>query len=333
MNLYSSDHTVSNVPLKDQLSLISEELEKYGVCIIPSLLDDDECSHLETECWKMLEEITVNWETPIKQDDPKTWNLTKFYALHHMLIQQLVSHSQMCWSARQNPKIVEVFRHLWKTQDLVTSFDGISVHFPPEKSGIKKDWYNPKLQKSWIHCDQSYKRNSLECYQSWVTPLAVNPGDATLVYYEGSHKFHDTFAKAMGETPSEDWYVLKADDIQKYESYGCQKKMVTCPKGSMVIWDSRTIHCGLEPQKERLNPNMRICIYVCMVPRSRCTDAVLKKRRKYFEENRTTKHNPAFSNVFSKFPRIRSEKERREYIETTSYPTKAILTDLGKSLI
>lgn len=331
--MYSSDHTIRGGPLKDLLPLISEELRKHGVCIIPGLLDDDECNNLETDTWKMLEEISSKWTTPIRRDDSKTWDLSKFFALHHMLIQQLVSHSQVCWSARQNPKVVEVFRHLWKTDDLVTSFDGMSIHFPPEETGIKKDWYNPKLQKSWIHCDQSYRRNNLECYQSWITPLDVNSGDATLLYLDGSHNFHGKFAETLKERPSDDWYVLTEEDLKKYQSYGCSKKLVTCPKGSLVLWDSRTIHCGLEPLKERAIPNMRICIYICMVPRNRCSEAVLKKRRKYYDENRTTKHNPAHSNVFGKLPRIRSEKERAVYIETMSQPARGVLTDLGKSLI
>jgi hypothetical protein len=350
MDSYSSDHTLkfTGELTKEFLDKCQEELEKSGICIISDLLTDQECINLENGCWTMLQEITAKWKTPINKNDETTWDMTKFFPLHHMLVQQLVSHSQVCWDARQNSKVVKVFQHLWDTEKLVTSFDGMSIHFPPEKTKLTKDWYNPKKQKSWIHCDQSYKRNELECYQAWVTPLDVNPGDATLVYLENSHLHHQKFASTLSPIPTlsspkgnvvrahrleDEWYVLKEEDLKTYNEYGCKLKCVTCPKGSLVLWDSRTIHCGREPLKERLVPNMRICIYVCMLPRSSCSNAVLTKRKKYYDENRTTKHNPVMSNVFPKQPRIRSSEDKTEYEETMSYPTKAKLTALGKSLI
>jgi len=103
-----------------------------------------------------------------------------------MLIQHWgIGHAQFNWDIRQNPKVVNIFAKLWdvNNKDLVTSFDGASIHFPSEET--KSGWYKGK---DWFHTDQSYTRNDLECYQSWVTAYDVNEGDDTLAFLEKSHK-------------------------------------------------------------------------------------------------------------------------------------------------
>ena len=158
-----------------------------------------------------------------------------------MLLQHTVSHCQFPWDIRQNPAVVNVFRTLWDTDDLVTSFDGLSVHFPPESTG--KGWYRGADTGDWLHCDQSFSNNELECYQAWVTPVDVNRGDATLIYLEKSHLYHSRFAKKFkgtkGKLPA--WYKLTEEDILKYtEKYGCKLRKVVCSAGSIVLWDTAT---------------------------------------------------------------------------------------------
>lgn len=59
-----------------------------------------------------------------------------------------------------------------------------------------------------------------------------------------------------------------------------------------MLWDSRTIHQGVEPQKERSEKNIRCALYVCMTPRKKATKAQLDKKRKAYIERRTTNHYP-----------------------------------------
>jgi ectoine hydroxylase-related dioxygenase (phytanoyl-CoA dioxygenase family) len=68
------------------------------------------------------------------------------------------------------------------------------------------------------------------------------------------------------------------------EEKGCSVKRIKCPKGSLVLWDSRTIHCGSECLKSRATFNFRNVVYVCYEPRTRCTEKNLIKKRKAFEE-------------------------------------------------
>ena len=53
-----------------------------------------------------------------------------------------MGHSQFAWDIRQNPNVVSAFAHLWdsKPEDMLSSYDGMSIHLPPELTG--KAFYN-----------------------------------------------------------------------------------------------------------------------------------------------------------------------------------------------
>jgi hypothetical protein len=51
-------------------------------------------------------------------------------------------------------------------------------------------------------------------------------------------------------------------------------------------------HQGKEPDRTREAPNTRLVSYVCMTPRSMATPAQETKKRKAFDELRTTSHWP-----------------------------------------
>jgi hypothetical protein len=87
-----------------------------------------------------------------------------------MLIQHWsIGHAQHVWDLRQNPKIVDVFAKIWdcNREDLLTSFDASSFHFPPEDTN--RGYY----RQPWLHCDQSFTRNDFECVQSWVATSSI----------------------------------------------------------------------------------------------------------------------------------------------------------------
>lgn len=88
-----------------------------------------------------------------------------------------------------------------------------------------------------------------------------------------------------------------------YKNKKCVRRNIKCPAGSMVFWDSRTIHCGQEAMKNRKEPNYRCVSYICMTPRTNATKVALKKKRKALEEMRTTSHNPHKPRLFGKYPR------------------------------
>lgn len=300
-------------------------IEKYGVGIIPNVLGEEEIESMKNGMWDYLEHTTQKFEKPISRENDKTWiEYLKLYPKHSMLLQQYgVGHSQFVWDVRQNPKVVDIFSKFWEVppEDLLTSFDGASFHFPPENSN--RGWY----RQTWYHTDQSYFRPNFECVQSWVTAYDVEEGDATLAFMESSNTYHKEFQEHHQLTDKSDWYKHNRLEQSFYEEKGCEEKRIQCKAGSMVFWDSRTIHCGTEPLRSRKEKNLRNVVYICMTPRSLATEANLKKKRKALNDLRMTTHWPHKPKLFPKNPRTYGGP----LPDVTDVP-KPHLTDLGKNI-
>lgn len=290
---------------------VSEMLERYGVAVIPSVLSDAECQEMLDGMWAYLAEVSSTFETPIDRDKPETWReMRKLFPKHSMLLQHFsIGQAEMNWKLRQNPKLVDIFSTIWDTpnEELLVSFDGASFHFPPEL--VRYGWFKGSgAEVGWLHCDQALKGKDVgkrTCIQSWVTANHVEEGDATLVFLEGSHAHHAAFAEQLGDGAStDDWYKLTEEDMRWYTNEkGCARVHVKCPAGSLVLWDSRTIHSGTEPERARKKAKLRCVSYLCYTPRRWATPSIIRKRVKAFQEGRTTTHWPHRPKLFPKTPR------------------------------
>jgi hypothetical protein len=305
---------------------LKETLEKYGVAVIPSVFTPSESKDILNKMWSFFEHITKTFKVPIKRDKPNTWkSFFSLYPLHAMLIQRFgIGHAQFAWDARQNIKAVEIFSKLWSVEpeDLLVSFDGSSFHLPPETTN--RGW---NRNNTWYHTDQSFTRNDFECAQSFVTLNDINVGDGTLAFMEGSHKLHSTVAQKFGIQDKADWHKLDKTHEEFYLQNGCSYKKISCPKGSMVFWDSRTIHCGVEPFKEREKPNLRAVIYLCYMPRYLISKGNLKKKKDAFNNLRTTNHWPCKPKLFSVNPRTYGNE-----LEEINPINKPVVNELGLKL-
>ena len=305
---------------------LKETLEEYGVAIIPSILNEEECNKMNSGIWDYFEHITKNWGIEsIKRNDKKSWkNIYNLYPLHSQLYKHYgVGHSQVCWDMRQNEKIVDIFSHLWncKQEDLLVSFDGFSFGLPPEITN--KGWQH----KSWFHTDQSYLRNNLECIQSWVTGYDVNEGDGTLAIMEESHKYHKDFSETFHVNNPSDWYKLNSSEEQFYADKNCEYKKIKCPKGSLVLWDSRTIHYGSNPIRKRKKENFRSVIYLCYMPKELCSEKQIQKKQNLFHKKKTSNHWPCNPTPNPLNPHTYGGK-----LPNINEIEKPLLNDLGKSL-
>jgi ectoine hydroxylase-related dioxygenase (phytanoyl-CoA dioxygenase family) len=307
------------------LESIIETLEKYGVAIIPSLLNQTEINNMNNGMWDFLEYITGDFDIPINRNKKESWkSFYNLYPMHSMLIQHWsIGHAQHVWDLRQNPKIVDVFAKIWNCnrEDLLTSFDASSFHFPPE------DTNRGYFRQPWLHCDQSFTRNDFECVQSWVTGYDVHEDDATLLFLEKSHLYHQEFKDHFEIEKKEDWLQLSEEQIKFYLDKGCEQKRISCPAGSLVLWDSRTIHCGSEPIKGREHKTFRNVSYICMMPRKLSTKANIEKKVKAFNNLRTTTHWAHRTKLFSKMPRTYGG-----VIPNVKQINPPTLSELGKKL-
>lgn len=301
-------------------------IEKYGCAIVPSVLSQRECDAMVDEMWRFLEHITSEMSTPIKREDEASWKT--FYELspsHSMLLQHWqVGHAQFVWDLRQNPKLVGVFSAIWDTKadDLLVSFDGAAFHLPSEVTN--RGHYRGN---NWLHTDQSFTNSKFSCVQSWVTGLDVRPGDATLTFLEGSNNLHGEFAKTLAVKSSDNWYKLNTEQMAWFTEKGCNQVDVVCPPGSLVLWDSRTIHAGKEALRHRAAPNFRCVVYLCYTPRKWMTDAHKKKKIDAFENLRMTTHWPHKIKLFGLSPQTYGKARPR-----VTGITAPMLNELGRRL-
>jgi hypothetical protein len=308
-----------------------ETVKKYGVAIIPSLLSTEECNRMNEGMWKTLGELS-NGE--IKESDQASWNkFFEFAPAKSMLVQYYgVGHAQYVWDLRQNPKIINVFYEIWKKvrpdlvkkpEDLLVSFDGVAWHFPPEITG--RGWY---ANKEWLHVDQSPTRKDFECIQSWVTGYDVNEGDATLNALVNSHHHFKDLNEKFDNKIKIDYFQLGKPEIDNLtKTRNAELIHVVCPKGSMVLWDSRTVHSGRQALKGREDPNFRNVVYICMTPRGLATEKALERKRQIFEEGRMTTHWPHKPKVFGRSPQLYGKEPPK-----IGVVPKATLTAIGRKL-
>ncbi len=291
---YTTDHYCPLAEVKDKLA-------RDGVAVVRNALTPDELTQARQLKWKMLSELSSG---TMKESDPKTWDfLFKLYPLHSMLIQHWgVGHSELAWHIRQAPGVADVFARVWDSEpeDLITSFDGLSVHLPPETTG--RGWYRGS---NWLHADQAPARPGLECVQGLVNLYDVRPGDATLKVIRGSHKYRAEYAAKFGkQAETDDWDKVNDTELVWFmQQPGCKEDNVLANAGDLVLWDSRALHCGLEAVPCRQQPNYRTVVYVCMLPRSTATPKAMQKRLDAFKNLRTTTHWPNKAKLFPKTPR------------------------------
>ena len=277
------------------------DLETKGYAVIPGILDETECNQLENGFWSFWYRLTSG---KIREDDPETWKeIYNYFPNHGMLVQHFsIGHMQEIWNLRTHPLVLEVFQRIWNTSELAVSFDGASTGFAPEVTG--RGWH----LNDWLHLDQSTHRNEFECVQSWLTPHGVGRGDGTLTLLEGSHKFHGAFAEHFGLKQDKhyrkDWLKLEPQHVAWYKAQGCKQIAVECPKGSMVLWESRTVHAGRSAVKGRPVARNRMVAYISMMPIAQLKKQEVVKKQQAILNGRLTSHWAAGRvKLFAKNPR------------------------------
>ena len=252
-----------------QLGHYHTELKENGYCIIPEIINDSEIKHARL--------LFFNWKCQVPDIDKNhsIINPHGIFKFHE------IGHQEHAWYLRTHPNIINVFKQIWNTDELVVSFDG-TCYMP--KDFKKKD-------NIWTHTDQASNYSDLQCYQSFVS-LTDNQ-EKTLVVYEKSHLLHEEYFKEKNKT-GKNWNLIEHDYLE-----GIKDKRIALKvnKGDLVIWDSRLFHqnqCGdINSGEERLVQ------YLCYLPKNnpKNNKAEQNKRLKYFLEKRTTSHWPYKINV------------------------------------
>lgn len=261
---------------------IKEELKTKGYCVIPNVLSPEEITEAKT--------LFNNWRKSI----PNLDQLHNTIDPHGIFKFHEIGHQEHAWYIRTKPQVINIFKKLWETDELIVSFDG-SCYISKEFS--KKD-------NIWTHTDQAPNNKGVQCYQGFVA-LTDNK-ERTLVVYEGSHNYHEKYFEEKNICDSKNWHLI---DHEKIEELKDSKKTLEIPAGSLVLWDSRTFH---QNQYGKPNSEERMIQYICYLPKShpKNTKAQQNKRLKYFKERRTTSHWPCPIRVNSLQPQNYGDKSR-----------------------
>jgi hypothetical protein len=244
---------------------IKKNLSENGYCVVPNVLNSEEI----TEATRLFRQWQTN--TPTLEHFHNTVDPHGIYKHHE------AGHQEFAWYIRTNPKIIEIYKQLWNTDELVVSFDG-SCYIP--KNCVKKD-------KIWTHTDQSPANVGFKCLQGFVS-LTSNV-ERTLMVYDKSHLNHESYFKEYpSSSPSSNWQLIDHTHLSTIQE---NKKILNVPAGSLVLWDSRTFHqnrFGVPSSEER------IVQYICYLPKNHKNNTLSqqKKRKEYFNKRRMTSHWP-----------------------------------------
>jgi hypothetical protein len=253
------------IVLEEALQINIKELEENGYTIIHNVYNNEEIEEYKREFF--------DWYKNTK-------DVEKLHQVIHgngIFKYFEIGHQRFTWLARTNPKIINIFKHLWNCDELVTGFDGC-CYYPSDYK--KEDIY-------WTHTDQSSHKKGRHCYQSFLS--LTNNTERTLLIYKGSHLLHEHYFKTLNIDAPRDWCVLDKNYVSNLED---KKVYVKVNAGDLVVWDSRTFHqntCGdLNCNEERLVQ------YLCYLPKNNIKNDKIQQnlRREYFEENYTTSHWP-----------------------------------------
>ncbi|MCE5317969.1 MAG: hypothetical protein LLG04_11515 [Parachlamydia sp.] len=332
-----------------------KDLEEQGYCIIPQILSSPEAKLLYQRVWH---EFIENAWPDCKMDDRSNWK--EAFPMHNRvgIFAGPAGQTQVMWDLRQDPRIIHVFAQVWNTSDLIVSMDGLSFMCPP---AIREGSFKP-----WPHVDQTILRRQDNVAHNNNPPidfvsessLKTNPytiqgqflfedsfdGDGGFYCIPKSHLRFNEFAPQLEafdtlEIPNEEKWKAQEDYlcdffVQGTDEFGkpyCMKH-ITAPRGSLILWDSRTVHWNQHPIKERPYPKVRMVGYLCYVPKARLTSEGRILRLQAFEKGVSTGHNPAYPEL--KYTKDHIHQEFLRYLEDPCYTQPNInLTPVGESLL
>ena len=281
---------------------IVEAHEQRGFAVLP-LLSRDECAALIDQIWDWIESLG----TGTRRGDPATWGKQWPGHVHGIFKNHGVGQAPFMWRLRTDPRVLGVFAYLWQTtaRELLCSFDGCSVMRP------RSHWRCKWALEGRLHVDVSLERDvdrrkrlsaqsrlNTPCVQGLIALADMDESTGTFACVPGSHKRFRNRAE-----PPSDWYRLNKADLAAVG----EPVRLRVPAGAMVLWDSRTTHCGAKPmpadklpERPGVDPSVRwasqrgdgfrYVSYVSYLPRRFATERERARRRKAFTEGRTTGH-------------------------------------------
>ena len=272
ISLESLDAIIEDIEINSYFDTLKEK----GYVIIPNVYNQNE---IET----YIDEFN-EWRSSIPNID-YLHNLIEYNGIYKY---HQIGHQRFAWLARTNPKILNIFKKLWNTDELVCSFDGCCFY-----SNTCND-----TPHYWTHTDQSSLKKGVHCYQSFLS--LTNNKERTMIIYEGTHKYHESYFDTMNIVEPNDWNIINKDYL--FKNHIDKQHFLNVNAGDLVIWDSRTFHQST-PGSYDCNEE-RLVQYLCYLPKnnSNNSDEQRNIRKHFFNTKKTTNHWPYPMNAVSEQP-------------------------------
>jgi hypothetical protein len=305
-------------------------LAHYGVAVWPYALSEEAAERALTGLWTTLEKTFPDF----RRAAPSTWRaLRDNGAKHGMLLQTHgLGWSQPVVDVRQDPQLVARFAALWsvKPEALASSADGLSVYLntPDSKGG----WHRPGVG-DWLHWDRA-PDDATPSIQGFVNLLPTLEDGAALQLLTKSHRHQAEFAARFPHAQRTRFYLLDGQaEADFFMANGAKHVCIAVAPRDLVLWDSRTIHCGRAASRHASSLE-RVVIYTAMQPRAWLDDAKDRERkRRAHAQLRSTTHTAAVGvELFPVYPRVRSAEDEARKRRSRPISTPPTLTALGRSL-
>ncbi|KAI5198369.1 hypothetical protein E4T38_07552 [Aureobasidium subglaciale] len=290
--------TATLAPTTCTLFLKGEETTKYGdfrddlirdgFAVIKGAIPRERADNYADQMYKFLEDLfvsTLSCTTPnilglgFKREDPSTvhWKNMPIINEKGMCHGYGLPHETFSWAIRSEPGVVGAFEKVYKTEDLVVSFDGLNFAFPNRT--------DLKANSPWPHQDQDPEEPDFRCLQGLVNLLPNGPSDGGLIVCKGAHQASEEFHKLFKDEQdkiwawTKEWYGYTKAGMAWLESKGFQWEKVCAEPGDLIVWDSRTPHYNLPPT----GSTPRFCAYTCYLPVAEVSKEDLLRKKGAFE--------------------------------------------------
>ena len=242
-------------------------LELNGYVVLSNILDSSQTTEFIDYFKQDIKTISPNFD----MNDSSTWNIANFPGMFGkgMCVFNGIGQSNFMWYLRTNKKILDIFKKIYKTDELVTSFDGCSLFCS-----------NKQQSKSWHHIDQNPK-NKIESYQSSYNYYPVTEKSSGFVIAPKSHTEFKPDVKH-----NKDWIMLDKDN-----EWHSKVVKLLIPENCLTIWNSKTIHANSGMHKKFINTNLdRLTCYITYLPKILRKEETMRKRIQGYYDGITTSH-------------------------------------------
>ncbi len=258
-----------------------DDLASQGYAVVKAAIAPEKARYYQEKAFEWLK----SFDASLDVNDPSTWEKADLPIQTDKNTYESygVVHERFMWEARQEPGVLEAFKRVWGTPELLVSFDSLNVTLPNLKAA----------RAPWPHVDQAPRKRGLHCVQGIINLSHAGPEDGSLVVIPGSHALVEEFFDTKTDPATWEWRdnrYFDDKDMEWFRGHGLAPKKVLAEPGDLILWDSRTIHWGGEPTEK--SDTIRTVNYAAYAPAKLASKEALAEKQRVFSANGATTHWP-----------------------------------------